>query len=133
MWTYQQARHGDKRQDLWIWTAVIQEPDGRRWVDCEVGDRSAAPLQRLYAWLPAAKLYRSDAYGVYGRCLLPDIHVIEKGGAVNWNEGLHSWLRSQLNRLARDTKGYTKSAPRLVYARALMVEDWTAQFNISLC
>ena len=56
-----------------------------------------------------------------------------KGGAVNWNEGLHSWLRSQLNRLVRDTTGYTKSAQMLVYPVALMVEAWTAQFNASLC
>ena len=40
MWTYQQARRGDKRQDLWIWTAVVEEPDSRRWADFEVGDRS---------------------------------------------------------------------------------------------
>ena len=33
MWTYQQARHGAKRQDLWIWTAVVEEADGRRWAD----------------------------------------------------------------------------------------------------
>ena len=52
---------------------------------------------------------------------------------MNWNEGWHSWLRSQLNRLARDTKGYTKSAPMLAYSVAPMVEDWTAQFNASLC
>ena len=52
---------------------------------------------------------------------------------MNWNEGLHSWLRSKLNRLVRDTKGYTKSAQMLVYSVALLVEDWTAQFNASLC
>ena len=52
---------------------------------------------------------------------------------MNWNEGWHSWLRSQLNRLVRDTKAYTKSAPMLVYSVAPMVEDWTAQFNASLC
>ena len=47
MWTYRGARHGDKREDCWIWTAVIQEQDGSRWVDFEVGDRSEGPFLRL--------------------------------------------------------------------------------------
>ena len=47
MWTYQQARHGDQRQDLWIWTAVVEEPDGRCWADFEVGDRSENTFQKL--------------------------------------------------------------------------------------
>ena len=102
-------------------------------MDFAVGDRSEAPLLRLYARLPEAEQYRSAAYAVYGSWLPPDSHVVGKGGAVNWNEGLHSWLRSQLNRLVRDRKGYTKSAPILVYSLALLVEDWTAQFNASLC
>ena len=127
------ARRGDKRQDLWLWTAVIQEPDGRRWADFEVGDRSEAPLQRRFARLPEAELYRSAAYAVYGSWLPPGNHVVGKGGAVNWNEGLPSWLRSKLNRLMRDTQRYAKSAPMLVYSAALPVEDWTAQFNASLC
>ena len=59
--------------------------DGRCWVDFEIGDRSEATFDRLYSRLPAAELYRTDAYGVYG--LLPaDRHVVGKGGAVNWNE-----------------------------------------------
>ena len=40
MWTCQRARHGKKRREVWIWTAVIELPDGRRCVDFEVGDRS---------------------------------------------------------------------------------------------
>ena len=121
------------RQDLWLWAAVIQEPDGRRWVDFEVGDRSEAPLLRRYARLPQAEQYRRAAYAVYGSWLPPSKHVVGKGGAVNWNEGLHSWLRSKLNRLMRDMKGYAKSAPMLVYLAALPVDDWTTQFNASLC
>ena len=88
MWTYQQARHGDKRQDLWLWTAVVAEPDGRRGVDSEVGDRSENIFQKLYSRLPEAELHRSDAYGVYQSWLLPSRHVAGKGGAVNWNEGI---------------------------------------------
>ena len=54
MRTYQQARHGDKRQDLWIWTAVVEEPDGQRWADFEVGDHSENTFQKLYVRLPEA-------------------------------------------------------------------------------
>ena len=133
MWTYQQARHGDKRQDLWIWTAVVEEPAGRLWADFEVGDRSENTFQRRYARLPDAELHRSDAYGVYRSWLPPSSHVVGKGGAVNWNEGLHSWLRSKLNRLGRRTKGYTKSAEMLVYSVALLLADWTSKPNNSLC
>ena len=73
-----------------------------------MGDRGETPLLRLYARLPGAEQYRSDAYAVYGHWLPPDRHVVGKGGAVNWNEGWHSWPRSQLNRLARDTTGYER-------------------------
>ena len=68
MWTYQQARHGEQRQDLWIGTAVVAEPDGRRRADFEAGDRS-------------------DADGVYQSWLPPSSNVAGKGGAVNRNEG----------------------------------------------
>ena len=64
MWTYLGARRGDKREECWVWTAVIREADGSRWVDFEVGDRSEGPFLRLYERLPEAGLYRSDAYAV---------------------------------------------------------------------
>ena len=87
MWTYQQARHRDQRQDWWIWTAVVEEPDGRRWADFEVGDRSENTFQKLYARLPDAELHRSDAYRVYQSWLPPIQYMVGKGGVVNWNEG----------------------------------------------
>ena len=63
----------------------------------------------------------------------PYRHVVGKGGAVNWNEGLHSWLRSQLSRLVRDTKEYTRILAMPVYAITLLMADRTAQFNANLC
>ena len=79
MRTYRQARHGDKRQDLWIGTAVVQESDGRRWVDFEDGDRSAAPFLRRYARLPEGEQYRRAAYAVYGSWLPSGRYVVRKG------------------------------------------------------
>ena len=50
----------------------------------------------------------------------PEGHVVGKGGAVNWNEGLHSVWRGKLNRLMRRTKGYTKSVETLRDSIALV-------------
>ncbi len=120
MWTYRGVRRGEKRENCWIWTAVVREIDGRRWEDFEVGDRSEAPFLRLYERLPEAGLYRSDAYPVYAGRFPPHRHVVGKGSAMNWNEGLHSVWRGKLNRLMRRTKGYTKSVAMLVYSLALV-------------
>ena len=32
MWTYVGARVDEKRNDLWVWTTVVEERDGSRWV-----------------------------------------------------------------------------------------------------
>ena len=119
MWTYAGARRRGKRREVWIWTAVIAEADGRRWVDFEAGDRSEATFLRLYERLPEAELYRSGHYAVY-EWLPRDRHVAGKGGAVNWNEGLHSRLRDKLKRLQRRAKGYSKSLGMLRDSLALV-------------
>ena len=46
--------------------------------------------------------------------------VVEKCGAVNWNEGLHSMLRGKLNWLVRRTKSCAKSVDMLVRLLALV-------------
>ena len=112
MWTYEGARRPGLRRSVWVWTAVVEEKDGRRWMDFEVGDRDHETFVRLFRRLPASERYRSDPYQVY-EWLPSDRHVAEKGSEVNWNEGLHSKLRSKLNRLVRRTKGYTKSLDML--------------------
>ena len=119
MWSYVGARHGDKRRECWVWTAVVEEADGGRWVDFEVGDRSEATFLRLCERLPEAERYRTDAYQVYG-WLPADRHEVENGSEVNRNEGLHSRLRDKLNRLHRRTKGYSKSMTMLGDSIALV-------------
>lgn len=112
MWTYVGARRGEARREAWIWTAVVEEADGRLWGCFEVGDRSEGTFSRLLERLPEALRYRSDDYVVYG--LLPrDRHVPGKGGEVNRNEGTHSRLRDRLRRLQRQTKGYSKNVAML--------------------
>ena len=118
MWSCVGGRRGEKRRSVWIWTAVWEEQDGSRRVDFEVGDRSAAAFLRLYERLPEAERYCSDGYGAY-EWLPRNRHQVGKGGPVNWNEGLHSRLRSGLNRLARSTKGYSKSVEMLAGSVAL--------------
>ena len=119
MWSYVGARHRRKRREVWIWTAVVAEADGRRWVDFEVGDPSETTFLKLYGRLPAAERYVSDGYRVY-EWLPRNRHEVGKGMEANRNEGLHSRLRDKLNRLARRTKGYTKSVPMLRDSIALV-------------
>ena len=119
MWTYVGSRRKGKRRSVWIWTAVVEEVDGSRWVDFEVGDRSEDTFLRLYERLPEAERYCSDAYKVY-EWLPRNLHKVGKGGEVNRNEGLHSVLRCKLNRLVRKTKGYSKSVQMLRDSVALV-------------
>lgn len=58
--------------------------------------------------------------------------MVVKSGAVNWNEGLHSKLRSKMNRLMRRTKGYTKSVEMLNHLLAIVFEDCLNQSTKSL-
>ncbi len=79
MWTYVGARRGEKRREVWNWTAVVVEADGRRWGCFEVGDRSEETPSRLLMQLPEAGRYRSVDYMVYG--LLPrNRRLVGKGG-----------------------------------------------------
>ena len=66
MWTYLGAGKSEKRNDLSIWTTVVEERDGSRWIDFEVGGRDEATFLRLQERLPDAERYETDAYGVYG-------------------------------------------------------------------
>ena len=118
MWTCVGARRQGKRRERWVWTAMVVEADGRKWVDFEVGDRSGGAFLRLYERLPEAEKYRTDAYRVYNR-LPADRHIAGKGGEVNRNEALHSRQRDKLNRLHRRTKGYSKSVNMLSDSIAL--------------
>ena len=101
---------------------MVEERDGVRWRMYEVGGRDVSAFSRLLDRLPGADRYETDAYPVY-EWLPRDRHVIGKGGAVNWNEGLHSKLRSKLNRLVRRTKGYTKSLEMLKHMLAIAFEE----------
>ena len=121
MWSYLGARRKGKRREVWIWTAVVEEADGQRWVDFEVGDRSETTFLRLYARLPEAQRYRSDHYQVY-EWLSPNRHRMRKGSEVNRNEGTHSRLRDRLRRLQRKTEGLhslglSETQPNLIPAR----------------
>ncbi len=119
MWPCRGARRGEKREGCWIRTAAAPEADGRRWVDFEAGDRSEAPSLRLYERLPDAVLYRSDAYPVYRAWPPPERHTAGRDRPVNRNEVRHSVWRGKLNRLMRQTKGYSKSAAMLAGSVAL--------------
>ena len=119
MWTYVGARRPGIRRERWIWTAVVEEEDGSRWTDCEVGDRTEETFLKLYSRLPEAERHVSDGYRVY-EWLPSDRHVVGKGLEANRNEGKNSVLRDKLNRLHRRTKGYSKSEEVLEGSVALV-------------
>ena len=101
------ARRGENRRSARIWTAAVEEWDGSRRADFEVGYRDAETFLRLFRRLPEAAKYWSDHCEVYSR-LPPARHVKGKGSEVNRNEGLRAKLRVRLNRLVRRTHGYGK-------------------------
>ena len=54
MWTYLEVRRGKRRQDLWIWTAVVEERDCIRWRMYELGGLDVLAFSRLLDRLPGA-------------------------------------------------------------------------------
>ena len=77
-------------------------------------------------------MYCNDGLRVYREWLPAGRHVVGKGGAVNWNEELHSERRTRLNRLGRRTKECRESRDLLERSLALALECWTAKPNASL-
>ena len=49
---------------------IVEEEDGSRWTDFEVGDRSEDTFLRLYNRLPDAARYVSDGYSEANRNLV---------------------------------------------------------------
>ena len=146
LWNYRGVRRGERRESRWIGTAVA-EKDGRRWVDLAVGDRSENTFLRWYDRLTVtAAVYCSGRYAVYRRLpqdrrcrakeepasraallLIRDRRCVGKGGAVNWNAGLHSAFEKQAESA---DEGYTKSVAMLVYYPAPVCGRQEAKSNI---
>ena len=94
----------------------MEDEGGGRWMDLRWG---AAAMGRFCGYTKGCRRrssacagetrYQMDAYGVY-RWLSANRHKVGKGGAVNHKEGLHSVLRGKLNRLMRQSKGYSACA-----------------------
>ena len=116
MWTYQNARHGDKRDSLWIWTYYTLN-----FVWFCVGHRDEATFEPFYEEMPKANTYYTDDYSVYGEVIAQGRHQPGKGKKTNRNETLHSLLRDRLARLKRETKAYTRSPKMLAYSIALVL------------
>lgn len=116
MWTYQNARYGQKRDSLWIWTYYSLP-----FVWFCVGDRDEKTFEPFYESMPKANTYYTDDYNVYQEVIAQGRHQIGKGKKTNRNETLHSLLRDRLARLKRQTKAYTRSPTMLAYSIALVL------------
>ena len=51
----------EKRNALWVWTAVVEECDGSGWIDFEVCGRDESPFLRLLERLLDAERCETDA------------------------------------------------------------------------
>ncbi len=111
MWTY----IGKKENEIWI--AVFDKSIKT----FEIGKRDEATIWRFYYQLPEYLEVHTDKYKVYDN--LTNRKAI-KYGCNNWNEGLHSFLRSKLAILKRKTKAYAKSFRALYRALALVFIRW---------
>ena len=89
MWTYAGARRKEKRNSLWAWTAPLEERDGSRGLDFEVGGSDESTFMRLLERLPDAECYETNSCMVY-EWLSRNKHMLRKYGAVNWNECLRT-------------------------------------------
>ena len=113
MWTYV----GKRKNDVWIWTAVFDK-DLKFF---EVGKRDESTFWEFYYQIPMAERIQTDGYKVYENL---GNREVNKYGYTNWNEGLHSFLRSKLAMLKRKTKAYAKSIRALYRALALVFIRW---------
>ena len=113
MWTYV----GRKNNDIWIWTAVFDKSIKF----FEIGKRDEETFWKLYNQIPIPDEFQTDAYRVYNGL---ENRKVGKYGCTNWNEGLHSFLRSKLAMLKRKTKAYAKSIRSLYRALALVFIRW---------
>ena len=113
MWTYV----GSKENDIWIWTAVFDKD----FKFFEIGKRDEDTFWKFYYQIPVAKEIQTDGYRIYENL---GNRKVKKYGYTNWNEGLHSFLRSKLAMLKRKTKAYAKSIRALYRALALVFVRW---------
>ena len=88
----------------------------------EIGKRDEETFWKFYYQIPIAEEIQTDGYRVYENL---DNRKVRKYGYTNWNEGLHSFLRSKLAMLKRKTKAYAKSVRTLYRALALVFIRWS--------
>ena len=111
---------GNKRQKIWIWTAVNHWDSGiLAWV---VGDRSAATFKLLW-WIVKcwhSFWYVTDGYPVYPVFIEDDSHLVSKTYMTRV-EGENTRLRHYLARLHRKTLCYSKSVEMLKCSLRLLL------------
>ncbi len=83
----------------------------------DIGKRDENTFWKFYYQIPMAKEIETDGYRVYGNL---ENRKVKRYEYTNWNEGLHSFLRSKLAMLKRKTKAYAKSIKALYRALALV-------------
>ena len=110
-WTYVGVRHGERRNDRWVWVGLA---DGVPIF--ESGDRDYGTFRFLFRSLPESEVYYSDNYSVYQ---VLDNHVVGKEYTQSV-ESHNAWCRVHLARLVRETKAVNRSGRMIDYSLALL-------------
>ncbi len=118
MWTCLGARREEKRNDLWVWTAVVEERDGSRWIDFEVGGRDEATFLRLLERLPDAALRDRRIRSVRGAAGQQACGWEVRGGELERRVAFDA--AREVESVSSSDKGCAKSVDMLVSLLALV-------------
>jgi IS1 family transposase len=111
---------GNKRNKLWIWTAVNHKQPGiLAWV---IGDRSAKTFQQLWSIVKCWQcfFYVTDGWKVYPMFIEEGDQIVSKTYMTRV-EGENTRLRHYLARLHRKTLCYSKSVEMLKCSLRLLL------------
>lgn len=111
---------GNKRNKLWIWTAVNHKQAGiLAWV---IGDRSAKTFKRLWSIVKCWQcfFYVTDGWKVYPMFIEEGDQIVSKTYMTRV-EGENTRLRHYLARLHRKTLCYSKSVEMLKCSLRLLL------------
>ena len=92
----------------------------------EIGKGDEDTFWKFYYQIPIAEEVQTDGYRIYENL---GNREVKKYGYTNWNEGLHSFLRSKLAMLKSKIRAYAKSIRALYRTLALVFIRWNVLFT----
>ena len=124
MWTFV----GDKKNDIWIWTAV--ERRTKLIVGCHVGKRDNAGAAALWESLSEDckknGIFFTDGLAAYESAFPAERHkIVSKGsGKTSHIERINLTFRQRLSALVRKTISFSRSMENLTASVWMFVQDY---------